>query len=262
MSGTPCRRVAALYDIHGNLPALEAVLREVRRADVDHIVIGGDVVPGPIVHETIERLNSLDRPVSFIQGNGEVAVLEARAGALSEPLPAHARAIVEWTAAALSPEEVAQLGGWPPTVTLAIEGLGDVLFCHGTPRHHNEIFTADTAEALLRPLFDPLGLPLVVCGHTHMPFDRLVGPTRVVNAGSIGMPFGEPGADWLLLGPTVDQQHTIYDLYAAAKQVRASGYIDAEAFAAQIFEPLPAAQMREAFRGAELRYGPAQPTPR
>lgn len=254
-SRTPVTRVAALYDIHGNLPALEAVLDEVRRADVDHIVVGGDVLPGPLVHQTMARLLSLDRAVSFIQGNGEIAVLEARSGLLSEPLPEHAHAVVRWAARALSAEDAAVVASWPLQVTLPIDGIGDVLFCHGTPRHPNEIFIASTPEASLRPLFDPLDVPFVVCGHTHMPFDRRIGPTRVVNAGSIGMPFGEPGADWLLLGPDVDQRHTIYDLYDAAKRVRASGYIDADAFAAQIFEPLPAAQMREAFAGAELKYG-------
>jgi predicted phosphodiesterase len=249
------KRVAAIFDVHGNLPALEAVLDEIRHADVEHIVIGGDIVPGPMVHETMSRLLSLDRPVSCIKGNGEVAVLEARSGALSEPLPDRARAAVQWAADALSADDAAVMAGWPMRLTVSIDGLGDVLFCHGTPRHPNEIFTAATPEALLRPLFDPLGVPLVVCGHTHMPFDRRIGQTRVVNAGSVGMPFGEPGADWLLLGPNLDQRHTLYDLYDAAKRVRAGSYIDADAFAAQIFEPLPAGQMLEAFSGAELRYG-------
>jgi predicted phosphodiesterase len=249
------RRVAAIYDIHANLPALDAVLVELRAARVDHVVIGGDVVPGPMPRETIARLLALDLPVSFIQGNGEVAVFQERVGIYPEPLPASARAIVRWTSGALSTADAALLAGWPMLLTLVIDGIGDVLFCHGTPRHHNEIVLATTPEDALRPLFDPLHVPLVVCGHTHMAFDRRIGPTRLVNAGSVGMPFGDSGADWLLLGPGVELRHTSYDLAGAAARIRASSYIDADNFAAQLLQPPEAAAMLAAFRPAELRYG-------
>jgi Icc-related predicted phosphoesterase len=68
-------RVAALYDIHGNLPVLEAVLREMREAEVDAVVVGGDVLPGPLPRETLQRLLNQDIPTHFIVGNGELAVL-------------------------------------------------------------------------------------------------------------------------------------------------------------------------------------------
>ena len=249
------RRVAAIYDIHGNLPALEAVLREIAEAEVDHVVVGGDVVPGPLAHETLARLNNLNAPISFIKGNGEVAVLEQLAGTFSEALPLQARASIRATAAALTAEDASVLASWPMTITLTIDGLGEVLFCHGTPRHHNEIFTIATPEAALLPIFDPLGVSLVVCGHTHMQFDRGVGRTRVVNAGSVGLPFGAPGADWLLLGPDVDLRHTDYDLDAAAVQIRASRGADADGVASQSLKPAPATQMLELFSRAELRYG-------
>jgi hypothetical protein len=74
-------RVAALYDIHGNLPALEAVLQDIRQADVDQIVVGGDVVPGPTPRETLKRLLELDLPTHFVYGNGERAILAQMAGA-------------------------------------------------------------------------------------------------------------------------------------------------------------------------------------
>lgn len=249
------KRVAALYDIHGNLPALEAVLLDVAAAGVDHIVVGGDVVPGPMPRETLARLRDLDRPVSFIQGNGEVAVFAERVGSYAEPLPDHARTIVRWTAHAVRATEAAFLASWPMLLTLEIDGIGPVLFCHGTPRHHNEIVLATTSESRLRPLFDPLCVPLIVCGHTHMAFDRQVGTTRLVNAGSVGLPFGEAGADWLLLGPGVQFRHAPYDLEQAAALVRASEYIDRDAFAMQILQPPSAAAMNEAFAAAELRYG-------
>jgi predicted phosphodiesterase len=248
-------RVAAVYDIHGNLPALDAVLAEIERVGVDRIVVGGDVVPGPMARETIARLTALDVPLSYIQGNGEVAVLDDRVGAFSGALPAQARASIHATAQALSDEEAAMLASWPMLLTVGLEGIGDVLFCHGTPRHCNEIFTEATPEAALLPIFDPLNVSLVVCGHTHMPFDRLVGRTRVVNAGSVGLPFGTTGADWLLLGPGVEPRHTDYDLEDAANVIRRTRAIDAEGFARQILQPAGAAQMIDTLSRAELRYG-------
>lgn len=105
-----------------------------------------------------------------------------------------------------------------------------------------------------RELFAGLGVPVVVCGHTHMPFDRAVGPVRVVNAGSVGMPFGAPGADWLLLGPDVEFRRTPYDLAAAAARIRATGYPLAEDFAARNVLQAPSErEMLEAFARAELR---------
>lgn len=248
-------RVAALYDIHGNLPALEAVLAGVRQAAVDRIVVGGDVVPGPMVDETIACLLHLDTPVSFIQGNCEVAVLAEMAGADPAPMPEQARAIVRWTAQHLQPEHSRLLASWPKTLRLNIEGLGDVLFCHGTPRHENEIFTRLTPEGRLMPLFEGLGVSSVVCGHTHMQFDRIVGETRVVNAGSVGMPFGAPGAYWLLLGPDIQLQRTPYDLADAAVRIRATPYPQAHDFATNnVLDPPSEERMLELFAGAELKY--------
>jgi Icc-related predicted phosphoesterase len=90
-------RLAAIYDIHGNLPALEALLDDVRREKVDQLVIGGDVVPGPMPSDTLALLLNLDIPVQFIQGNGEVAVLAERKG--QDPgVPEQFRAGVSWNA--------------------------------------------------------------------------------------------------------------------------------------------------------------------
>src|SRR4051794_18021446 len=134
-------RVAALYDIHGNLPALEAVLAEVRQAGVDQVVVGGDVVPGPLPRETLACLLDLSLPVQFIHGNGERAVLAEMAGTASGLVPARFRPLVQWVAAQLPPEYGQQMAGWPSTVTVKIEGVGEVLFCHATPRNDTEIFT-------------------------------------------------------------------------------------------------------------------------
>ena len=246
-------RVAALYDIHGNLPALEAVLEEIRQANVDQIVVGGDVLPGPMPRECFACLLGLDVLVQFIQGNCEVAVLAERAGADSG-IPEQAREAMRWTARQLSNEDERWIAGWPKTLCLDIPGLGEALFCHATPRNENECFTRLTPEDRLLPIFEGLGASLVVCGHTHMQFDRTIGKVRVVNAGSVGMPFGEPGADWLLLGPDVQLRHTPYDLAQAAERIRGTMYPEAEVFAARyVLQPASEEEMLEVFTRVELR---------
>jgi predicted phosphodiesterase len=228
-------RVAVLNDIHGNLPALDAVLQEVRQIGVDQIVVGGDVLPGPMPRETMARLLELDIPAQFIYGNGDLAILaQLRAtdpasvtywGGSSDPasVPEPVREALRWTARQVS-EYHDVLERWPLTTHLTIDGLGTVLFCHATPRNETEVFTRVTPEERLLPVFAGVEAPVVVCGHTHMQFDRRVGPIRVVNAGSVGLPFGRTGADWLLLGPGIELRHTSYDLEAAAARFRDTDY--------------------------------------
>jgi putative phosphoesterase len=244
-------RVAALYDIHGNLPALEAVLRAVRAAGADRIVVGGDVVPGPMPRESLACLLDLDVPVDFIYGNGEREVLAQRAGRDPSAVPEAFREVVCWNAEQLRPEDERLIAGWPGTLRIAIGGIGAVLFCHGTPRSDTEIFTRATPDEKLLPIFEDLDVQLVVCGHTHMQFDRTVGGIRVVNAGSVGMPFGDPGAYWLLLGPDVQLRHAPYDLARAADRVRATAYPQAADFAERnILRPPTEAEMLALFARA------------
>ena len=252
--GKPLKRVAALYDIHANLPALEAVLGEVWREGVDRIVIGGDVFPGPMPVETFARLRELPIPTEFIYGNCEVAVLAARVGRDPGRMPDSAKEVARWTARQLSEGDVEILRGWPKTLCLEIDGLGEVVFCHGTPRDENEIFTRKTPENVAVRAFAEVTAAVVVCGHTHMQFDRTIGEIRVVNAGSVGMPFGEPGADWLLLGPDVELRHTNYDLTRAADRVRGTDYPQAEEFAEKnILHPPTAAEMENLFTEHGMR---------
>jgi len=256
-------RVAVLNDIHGNLDALDAVLADVADARAHRIIVGGDVFPGPLPSQTLTRLTSLDIPVQFIYGNGEIAVLDVLAGREPVQVPQPYRAAIRWTAEQLLPEQQHLLAGWPKTLRIDIPGIGPTLFCHGTPRDENEIFTERTAENLLLPLFEPLGVALVVCGHTHMPFDRTVGTTRVVNAGSVGMPFGQTGADWLLIDSAVEFRHTSYDLTKAAETIRASGYPGADEFADRyLLHPPSAEQILAAYAHAELKSGAAAEAPR
>jgi predicted phosphodiesterase len=257
-------RVAALFDVHGNLPALEAVLGDVRQAQADRIVVGGDVVLGPMPRETLERLLGLDLPVDFIHGNCELAVLaQMAAGENGEvtywgttsgnPLPEPLREGYRWTARQLQSDFERLIRSWPRTLRLEIDGLGEVLFCHGTPRSETEIFTRLTPAERLAPLFEGLRAAVVVCGHTHMQFDRMVGTTRVVNAGSVGAPFGTPGASWALLGPDVQLRHTTYDLVQAAERIRRTSYPQADESADGVLRPPPEGEMLEVFGKAEVR---------
>jgi predicted phosphodiesterase len=227
------KRVAALYDIHGNLPALEAVLDELRRESLDAIIVGGDIFPGPMAAETFALLQTLEPHPQFIFGNCEVALLAAREGRDPGRMPDAAKESIRWCASQINADDEQLLRTWPRTLAKTIEGIGEVLFCHGTPRDENEIFTRLTAESAALPALSDVQANLVVCGHTHMQFDRAIGHIRVVNAGSVGMPFGRPGAYWLLLCGDVELRCTDYDLLRAADRVRRTSYPQAEEFAAK-----------------------------
>ena len=178
--------VAALYDIHGNLEALEAVLAEV--PDGATIVVGGDICAGgEQPSETLARLRGLGDRVLWVRGNADRELFRGEGGLVPEPL-------VEATRAKLSEDEIAFLHELPET-----QRVGDVLYCHASPRNDVDIFTERTPEERIAFLFDGLDVAAVVCGHTHTQYERTVAGVRVVNAGSVGMPYEEElGAYWLL----------------------------------------------------------------
>lgn len=196
--------VAALYDVHGNLPALDAVLAEV--PDDAEIVVGGDIAYGPYPSETVERLRALGDRVHWLRGNADRELTPGEDAGLTDP------GNIEWVRAQLAPEQIAFLHGLPPTVTLEIDGLGRVLFCHATPQNDLDVFTERTPEERVRPSFAEVTDDLVVVGHTHIQFDRIVGGLRIVNAGSVGMAYEDaPDAYWTLLGPAVAHRHSAFE---------------------------------------------------
>ena len=240
-------RIAALYDIHANLPALEAVLAAVRRDGADLIFVGGDVVPGPMPRETIACLRALEIPARFIRGNGDREVVAARHGAETLTLPPPALEAIRWNAQQLDDDDERWLASWPATETLEVDGER-VRFCHATPQNDVDIFTRLTPVDRWREILAGVDADLVVCGHTHMQFDRQVDGVRVVNAGSVGMPFGDPGAYWLSIGSSLELRRTDYDLEAAAARVRQTPYPQAEAFAAgNVLRPPSESAMLEYF---------------
>lgn len=224
-------RVAVLSDIHGNLPALEAVLGEVDAAGVDVMVLPGDMTVGPLQGETLDLLASLGERAVWVRGNCERNVVEVFDGTYQTTGAAHEAGTI-WAGRQLSREWRDRLAGLPLTVSLEVDGLGPVLFCHATARDDEEIVLVDSPVGWFAEGFGGVEEATVVCGHTHMPFDRLAGGRRFVNPGSVGMPYGPPAtaAYWALLGPDVILRRRGYDAHAAAQRLRPSAWPDNQAF--------------------------------
>ena len=200
----PLRRVAAFYDIHGNLAALEAVLAEI---EGDAIVVGGDIVGGERPREVLDRLRSLEH-VHWVRGNVERELVDPGPPRDAGPPPG----TMEELKARLTSEDVEFLFALPERVSLDVEGLGPVLFCHATPRNDYEIFTILSPDQKVLEKLEGTSERVIVCGHTHVQADRGVGEYRVVNAGSVGMPYeNQAGAYWALLGPDVELRRTEYE---------------------------------------------------
>lgn len=237
-------RIAALNDVHGNLPALEAVLADVDTAGVDRIVLGGDIATGPMPAETLDLVFSLGDRVVALHGNADRELVRVFDGSPPDPsLPAALREAIAWAAGSLERRHRDYLAGLPPTLTFDVDGVGGVLFCHASPRNDTEIFTTESPDGRVAPMFAEVRSQVVVCGHTHMQFERRIGDVRVVNAGSVGMPYAPPGAYWLRLGPGVEFRRTGYDLARAAALIRATAFPLAEDFAANnVLKPASAAE--------------------
>ncbi len=250
---TKTHTVAALYDIHGNLPALQAVLQDVRDSAVDCVVVGGDVFPGPMPRETLACLLDLRLPIYFIRGNGDREVLAQMQG-LEIKVPEHYRDAMRWIAEQLYPDYEKIIASWPEAIRLEVAEVGEVFFCHATPRNDSDIFTRLTPEEQLLTVFRDTKEPTVVCGHTHMQFERQIGGTRVVNAGSVGMPFGKPGAYWLQIGPAIQLRRTDLDLNKAAEEILRSSYPLREEFARDnILQPPSEQKMLDLFAKVAVR---------
>lgn len=210
--------VAVLSDIHGVLPALEAVLAEPDVRDADAVVLTGDIALGPQPVGTLDRLRALGHRVHWVKGNCEREMVRyAHQPEVETPFP-----IGPWSARQLRADQLELLDRLPSTLTLDVRGLGEVLFCHATPRDDEEFVLVDSdlsrwAEVLADV---PDTVRTIVCGHTHMPFARLADRRTIVNAGSVGMPYGTPGAQWaLLVGGGIQLRQTEFDRAAAAAAI-------------------------------------------
>jgi predicted phosphodiesterase len=226
--------ILALYDIHGNVDALEAVLADPRAAGADAVVVGGDAVPGPFARATLARLDELGGPVHRLRGNGEREVAEA----IGAPAPAGddlAARTAAITVAELGDERARSLGELPLTVE-----LDGVLFCHASPRRDDEMLTRLSSAERWEEALAGVSARLVVAGHTHQQDDRTVGGVRFVNAGSVGLPYeGDGAARWLWIADGAPKlRRTAYDAAAAGARMLAAGWPDDRSIGASLTEPV------------------------
>jgi predicted phosphodiesterase len=225
------QRVVVLSDVHGVLPVLEAVLAEPTVAGADLVVVTGDHASGPQPRQVLDTLTALGDRVVLVRGNADRELVALARGELLD-LPDE---VSPWAADQLRPDQVELLAGLPHPVTVPVDGFGPVVFCHGTPRDDEEVVLVDSGLQRWAEVFAdlPSAVRTVVCGHTHMPFVRLVDRRLVVNPGSIGMPYGRPGGSWVELhAGAVTLHHTEIDVEAAVAQVvAASDYPDRQAWA-------------------------------
>jgi putative phosphoesterase len=231
------RRVAVICDVHGNLPALEAALVDLEREAPGLLIVGGDVASGPLPAETIDRLRALGSG-RFVRGNADRGIVAAFDGT---SLPRWPGPYAAWCAERISQSQRDFLASFEETVAVEIDGLGHVLFCHGSPRSDEEVISPATPLSRLRELLAGTDADVVVCGHTHMQFERTVDRVRVVNPGSVGMPYGTPGAYWALLGPDIELRCSNYDLGAAAERIADLAGADADDFIREHVLTVPSA---------------------
>jgi putative phosphoesterase len=231
-------KILALYDIHGNPDALDAVLGDRRAHGADVVVVGGDAVPGALASEVLDRLDGLAVPVRWVRGNGEreVAAAAARSGSGpdAEDLAARTAAV---SAGALGADRARALGELPLTQT-----LDGVLFCHASPRRDDEMLTRLSSPERWSQAIAGIEAALVVGGHTHQQDDRVVDGVRFINAGSVGLPYeGDGDARWLWIEDGVPALcRTAYDHLAAGTRMRDTGYPDPGSIEAALIEPVKA----------------------
>jgi putative phosphoesterase len=205
-------RVAVVADVHGNAPALEAVLAKAEREGAELLVSCGDLTWGPLPRETLALLEPWGGRALFVRGNADRALGEDDGDR------------AEWLRAQHGPEAVAFVTGFEPTVSLVHDRLGPIRFSHGSPRSDEECVTVRTPVERVREFMAGVDERLVFTAHTHIQYDRVVDDTRLVNAGSVGMPYeGRPGAYWALLADDVELRRTEYDVERAVELYGASG---------------------------------------
>jgi predicted phosphodiesterase len=220
--GVRPRRLACLADVHGNVAALDAVLKSEQFATVDAVAFLGCFTTGPEPDVVLQRCAGLGVPAYFLAGNGERAVLELADGGTEDWPVGH------WILARHGAAGLDTIRSWPAGLVIEVEGIGGVRLCHGSPRSDIELFTPRTSPERIADATADTPQRVIVHGHTHLQYERHVGATRVIGAGSVGQPYttGEFGARWAILGTDAELITTSYDIAEARRRVTECGYPD------------------------------------
>jgi predicted phosphodiesterase len=236
-----------LSDVHGVLPALDAVLAQPAVQAADRLVVTGDLAAGPMPVQTLDRLIALGDRVVLVRGNADRELVSLARGEVDDV----GDPIAPWAAAQLRSNQVELLAGLPHPVTLSVAGFGPVLFCHAVPDDDEQVVLVDTRLSRWADMLSSLpdDVATVVCGHTHMPFVRLAHRRLIVNPGSVGMPYGRAGAHWAVLADgAVTVHRTMFDVAAARAEIVAAGSPHAAAWAADYLDNVASdAEAIEAF---------------
>jgi predicted phosphodiesterase len=237
-------KVLALYDIHGNVEALDAVLADSSAAAPHAIVVGGDAVPGPFARAVLDRLDALSCPLHYIRGNGERETAEAAAATRPPADDDLAGVTAAITASELGADRARALGELPLTVR-----LDGVLYCHATPRGDDEMVTRASTPARFATVLAGVDAPVVIAGHTHQQDDRKVGTVRFVNAGSVGLPYeGDGAARWVwVVDGTPELHSTAYDAKAAGTRMLTAGWPDERSVRGALVDPVAPTFVTELF---------------
>ena len=190
-------RIAALADVHGNAPALAAVLEEVERQGPDLVVFCGDLTWGSLPQETLALVRSLAIPARFVRGNAERALLELHNNEIEEPTDRE-----RWMLEQHREEDLALIGTFEPTVLVEIGELGATCFSHGSPRSDEECVTERTPRERVREFMEGVDARVVVTAHVHVSYERRVDDVRLVGPGSVGLPC-EGGRSGACVGRTI-----------------------------------------------------------
>lgn len=228
-------RVAAIYDIHANFSALKAVLEAIRKINVDQVIVGGDLAWGPEPRQVMDLLMEYKDEFIFIRGNvdREVSYRYGKEKGLDD----FTAELNQWCADQLTEEQLRFLKSLPEKTILNVDGLGEVLFVHGSPRSDEEAIRINTTENEIRPMIENVSQDIIVCGHTHIQFDRMVDGKRIINPGSVGLQSRANGACWALLGPEVELKVTPYDTKEAAERILKTNTPNKEDFTEHYLKP-------------------------
>lgn len=179
-------KFAIISDIHGNLPALEAALAEIAAEGIERIVCLGDVATlGPQPRAVIARLRALGCPV--VMGNTDAILLAPQPGeGAMGGVPTSIEDFDRWSAAQLTPDDLAYLRTFQPTITLPLGDIGTLLCYHGSPRSYDERITAETPDNALHEMLAATPAQVYIGGHTHQQMFRRHRDALVLNPGAVG----------------------------------------------------------------------------